>query len=247
MNHYNLIIKWFVQHTQQFWPFLLHRQKTRQNTFASWRHAAFLPLMQDFRKDLALMSVGNVQEPLLWVYNQQISGAAKGKRRDMRTCKQKVMQPAMCFSAEPRTATSDLRIICRRNRMPRSRQGTDTEMSRCGGDLQPRWRLLEGWTPDAFSPPLLTNELQQRRLRGREAVPLWGISRSRYGNERGVVGTIETRSTVHRLDPMALTCPGTTELLQPFGLLVPNVNMNCVLFALCCLFFFFLNKTHAKN
>lgn len=37
------MIKWFVQHTQQFWPFLLYRQKTRQNTFASWRHAAFPP------------------------------------------------------------------------------------------------------------------------------------------------------------------------------------------------------------
>lgn len=208
----------------------------------------FLPLMQGFRKDLALMSVDNVQEPLLWVYNQHISGAAKGKRRDMRARKQKIMQPAMCFWAEPRTAPSDLHIICRRNWMPRSRQGTDTEMPRCGGDLQPRWRLLEGWTSDAFSPPLLTDKLHQRRLRGREAVPLRGISRSRYWSERDVLYTVETCSTVHRPDPMteqpsqvALACPGTTELPQPFGLPVPNVNMNCALFALC--FFFFLNKT----
>lgn len=32
---------------------------------------------------------------------------------------------------------------------------------------------------------------------------------------------------------VALACPGTTDLIQPFGLLAPNVNKNCVLFALC--------------
>lgn len=41
---------------------------------------------------------------------------------------------------------------------------------------------------------------------------------------------------------VALACPGTAEPIQPFGLLAPNVNMNCVLFALC---FFSLTK-HEK-
>lgn len=38
---------------------------------------------------------------------------------------------------------------------------------------------------------------------------------------------------------VALACPVTTEMILPFGLLTPNVNINCILFALLL---FFLNK-----
>lgn len=71
-------------------------------------------------------------------------------------------------------------FLCRWDRLRRSRQGPGSQVPGRGGDLQPRRGLLERGPTYAKPLALTSNQFYQCRRRGREAVRVRRIPRSRY-------------------------------------------------------------------
>ena len=55
-----------------------------------------------------------------------------------------------------------------------------TPLPRCCGDLQPRWRFLEGRTSSSICTTLTAHQCLQRRSGGRQDLCVWVLQRSRY-------------------------------------------------------------------
>lgn len=54
-----------------------------------------------------------------------------------------------------------------------------TPLPRCSGNLQPGWRLLEGWTLSSMCTTLTAHQFSKRRSRGRQDLCVWILQRSR--------------------------------------------------------------------
>ena len=88
--------------------------------------------------------------------------------------------PGACPRGRPTPVTLSCVPLRRRDRLRRPGQGPGPEVPGRGGDLQPRRGLLERGAPHAHAPALAAIQLHQRGRRGREALRLRGLPRSRY-------------------------------------------------------------------